>query len=176
MLMPSSVTVVQVGRPPLMPVCARLVMAFTPGCILIRLVTSGLGSGMSSTCFWRTVELTSGDVVDTSDAPAVTSTDSATAPSSRRAVREYSWPTTIVTFENAAVLKPCSAVSTLYEPTGVLEQMREEGVVTDYALGGATAVLFYAEPTRTYDIGVFALLPSIDRSVLVSLAPVYRWA
>ena len=106
MLIPSSVTVVHVGRPPLMPVFVRLVIAWTPGCILIRFVTSRLASGMSSTCFWRTVELTSGDVVDTSDAPAVTSTDSATAPSSRREVREYSWPTTIVTFENVAVLNP----------------------------------------------------------------------
>ena len=54
--------------------------------------------------------------------------------------------------------------------------MREESIVTDYAIGGATAVLFYAEPTRTYDIDVFALLPSVDQSLLVALAPVYRWA
>jgi hypothetical protein len=54
--------------------------------------------------------------------------------------------------------------------------MREEGVVTDYAIGGATAVLFYAEPTRTYDVDVFALLPSVGQSLFVSLAPVYRWA
>ena len=48
--------------------------------------------------------------------------------------------------------------------------------MADYAIGGATAVLFYAEPTRTYDVDVFALLPSNDHSLLVSLAPVYRWA
>jgi len=53
--------------------------------------------------------------------------------------------------------------------------MSDEGVVTGYAIGGATAVLFYAEPTRTYDIDVFALLPG-DQAPLVSLAPVYRWA
>lgn len=58
----------------------------------------------------------------------------------------------------------------------VLAQMRDEGIVTDYAVGGATAVLFYAEPTRTYDVDVFALLPSSGESALVSLAPVYRWA
>jgi hypothetical protein len=58
----------------------------------------------------------------------------------------------------------------------VLAQMRADGVVTDYAIGGATAVLFYAEPTRTYDIDVFALLPSAGPSSLVSLASVYRWA
>ena len=54
--------------------------------------------------------------------------------------------------------------------------MRDEGVVRDYAIGGATAVLFYAEPTRTYDVDVFALLPSMDPSALLTLAPVYRWA
>ena len=53
--------------------------------------------------------------------------------------------------------------------------MREQGVVTDCAVGGATAVLFYAEPTRTYDVDVFAILPSVDQSALVSLADVYRW-
>ena len=54
--------------------------------------------------------------------------------------------------------------------------MRGEGVVRDYAVGGATAVLFYAEPTRTYDVDVFALLPSMDQSELLALAPIYRWA
>lgn len=41
----------------------------------------------------------------------------------------------------------------------MLAGAREEGVVLDYAVGGAMAVLFYAEPTRTYDVDVFALLP-----------------
>lgn len=54
--------------------------------------------------------------------------------------------------------------------------MRDEGLVTDYAIGGATAVLFYAEPTRTYDVDVFVLLPTAEQSVIVSLAPIYRWA
>lgn len=59
----------------------------------------------------------------------------------------------------------------------VLTKMRDEGVVSEYAIGGATAVLFYAEPARTYDLDVFALLPSApNESPLVSLAPVYRWA
>jgi len=57
-----------------------------------------------------------------------------------------------------------------------LAQIREDGVVTEYAIGGATAVLFYAEPTRTYHIDVFALLPSVGESLLASLAPVYSWA
>ncbi len=66
-------------------------------------------------------------------------------------------------------------MSSLADVFGVLAQMREQGVVTDCAVGGATAVLFYAEPTRTYDVDVFAILPSVDQSALVSLADVYRW-
>jgi len=58
----------------------------------------------------------------------------------------------------------------------VLAQMRDGGVVTDYAIGGATAVLFYAEPTRTYDVDVFVSLPSGPLPALVSLSPVYEWA
>jgi hypothetical protein len=65
-------------------------------------------------------------------------------------------------------------VSTLKDVFRVLEQMRETGVVTNYAIGGATAVLFYAEPTRTYDVDVFIMLP--PRTEATSLAPLYDWA
>ncbi len=58
----------------------------------------------------------------------------------------------------------------------VLTEMRDDGVVTDYAIGGATAVLFYAEPTRTYDVDVFVTLPSGPATTLVSIEPVYEWA
>ena len=92
MLMPSSVTCVQVGRPPLIEVFVRLVNACTPGCALIRFVTSRFASGMSSICRWSTVLLTSGVVVFTSELPASTLTVSVSAPSSSRAVSEYSWP------------------------------------------------------------------------------------
>jgi hypothetical protein len=57
-----------------------------------------------------------------------------------------------------------------------LNTLKEERVIGDYALGGATAVLFYAEPTRTYDVDVFVLLASVRASALVSLDPIYEWA
>jgi hypothetical protein len=56
----------------------------------------------------------------------------------------------------------------------VLGDMRNSGVVSDYAIGGATAVLFYAEPTRTYDVDVFVVLPA-SVSTLQPLAGVYAW-
>ena len=56
----------------------------------------------------------------------------------------------------------------------VLNDMKADGVVEDYALGGAMAALFYAEPTRTYDLDVFVLLPQPDQAI-VTLSPVYAW-
>jgi hypothetical protein len=67
-------------------------------------------------------------------------------------------------------------VASLADVFRAIGTLREDGVVLDYAIGGATAVLFYAEPTRTYDVDVFALLPSVDQVEIVSLASVYRWA
>ena len=49
-------------------------------------------------------------------------------------------------------------MSSLADVFQVLNRMRDDGVVADYAIGGATAVLFYAEPTRTYDLDVFVTL------------------
>ena len=57
-----------------------------------------------------------------------------------------------------------------------LNVLKEERVISDYALGGATAILFYAEPTRTYDVDVFVLLAAVEGSALVSLRPIYEWA
>lgn len=56
----------------------------------------------------------------------------------------------------------------------VLNDMRSEGIIEEYALGGAMAALFYAEPTRTYDLDVFVVLPPADQPI-VTLTPVYAW-
>ncbi len=67
-------------------------------------------------------------------------------------------------------------MSSLKDVFRVLNDMRDDGIVTDYAIGGATAVLFYAEPTRTYDVDVFVRLPSAAKTGLASLSVVYEWA
>lgn len=56
-----------------------------------------------------------------------------------------------------------------------IEQMKQEGVLTDYAIGGAMALVFWTEPVATYDLDVFVLLPP-SAGLLVSLDPIYRWA
>ncbi len=67
-------------------------------------------------------------------------------------------------------------MSSLADVFRILNQMRADGVVSDYAIGGATAVLFYAEPTRTYDLDVFVTLQGGHTGELVSLSSVYDWA
>lgn len=56
-----------------------------------------------------------------------------------------------------------------------LHEMQSEGVIGEYAIGGAMAALFYAEVTRTYDIDVFAAIP-VQRGSIVALTDLYGWA
>lgn len=56
----------------------------------------------------------------------------------------------------------------------VLNRLKAERVVSDYAIGGGIAVLFYMEPFATFDLDVFILLPE-EAGLLVSLAPLYTW-
>jgi len=67
-------------------------------------------------------------------------------------------------------------MSSLADVFRELNTLKATGVVRDYAVGGATAVLFYAEPARTYDVDVFVLLESLQSSPLVSLGSLYDWA
>jgi hypothetical protein len=56
----------------------------------------------------------------------------------------------------------------------VLNAMQGEGVILDYALGGAVAALFYMEPIETHDLDVFISLPETE-GPLLSLDSVYRY-
>lgn len=57
-----------------------------------------------------------------------------------------------------------------------INALKSQGVLREYAIGGATAVLFYAEPVRTYDVDVFVLLATPPEHRLVSLDGVYAAA
>lgn len=57
----------------------------------------------------------------------------------------------------------------------VLNDLKDDEVVEEYAIAGAMAVLFWAEPIPTYDLDVLVFLPG-DEKTLVSLAPLYEWA
>ncbi len=56
----------------------------------------------------------------------------------------------------------------------VINDLEKNGIVESYALGGATALLFYAEPTLTFDIDIFVFLPESKDSKLINLSPLYK--
>jgi len=67
-------------------------------------------------------------------------------------------------------------MATLKDVFAELNALKDAGIVREYAIGGATAVLFYAEPTRTYDLDVFVLLANAPAGARISLQPCYGWA
>jgi hypothetical protein len=56
----------------------------------------------------------------------------------------------------------------------VMNQLRDEGIVTDYAIGGGAATLFYTEPFFTEDVDVFVHIKV--ESKLIDLSPIYERA
>ena len=54
----------------------------------------------------------------------------------------------------------------------VLNQLEADGILEQYAVGGAMAMVFWAEPTVTFDLDVFVFLPETP-SPIVSLEPLY---
>jgi hypothetical protein len=65
-------------------------------------------------------------------------------------------------------------VPTFADALRVLNDMKHAGVVEDYAVAGAMAMVFWAEPVPTYDLDVLVFLPG-DEATIVSLAPLYAW-
>jgi hypothetical protein len=58
--------------------------------------------------------------------------------------------------------------------TRLLNEMKERKVITDYAVGGATGLIYYFEPIQTQDIDVFMYFEN-QKSLLVSLEPIYEF-
>jgi hypothetical protein len=57
----------------------------------------------------------------------------------------------------------------------VLNDMKADHVISEYAIAGALALLFWSEPIPTYDLDVLVFLPETSGPI-VSLDPIYRWA
>ena len=53
----------------------------------------------------------------------------------------------------------------------VLNQLKADGLMTRYAIGGAMALLFYTEPVATFDLDIFCFVP--ESGPLITLAPLY---
>lgn len=55
----------------------------------------------------------------------------------------------------------------------VLNELKRDGVIKEYAIGGAIAALFYTEPFFTQDLDVFVLFPEPEEGHLITLTPIY---
>jgi hypothetical protein len=57
----------------------------------------------------------------------------------------------------------------------VVNQMRDDGVISNYALGGAIAANYYLEPFTTLDIDIFVELHAAPGSLLITLEPILHY-
>jgi len=55
----------------------------------------------------------------------------------------------------------------------VIHQMHKEGILKDYAIGGAVAAIYYTEPFDTEDIDIFFVPP--EKEKIIILTPFYDW-
>lgn len=53
-----------------------------------------------------------------------------------------------------------------------INQMRSDGVISQYAIGGAVGATFYMEPAATLAIDIFVSLQLAPGSILVTLSPI----
>jgi hypothetical protein len=65
-------------------------------------------------------------------------------------------------------------VEAFAEALAAVKNLKDEGIVAEYAVGGAMALAFWAEPTATYDLDVFVLFRA--EGMLIDLGPIYVWA
>ena len=56
-----------------------------------------------------------------------------------------------------------------------INQMREEGVIGQYAIGGAVGATFYLEPADTKDVDVFVMFKPKAGQLIVDYTPIYDW-
>jgi len=58
----------------------------------------------------------------------------------------------------------------------ILDEMVKEEIIEDYVIGGATALLYFSEPTFTEDIDVFVYLKQkVSSGAIVDMSPLYEY-
>ena len=56
-----------------------------------------------------------------------------------------------------------------------LNQMQTDGVIEQYAIGGAVGATFYLEPVATLDVDIFVALEAVPGTQIVSPKPIYDY-
>jgi hypothetical protein len=59
---------------------------------------------------------------------------------------------------------------------GVLDEMRDAGIIEKYAIGGAFAAILHYEPISTIDLDIFFFLAEKNDSPILSLNAIYEFA
>lgn len=67
-----------------------------------------------------------------------------------------------------------SANMAFADALAALNLIKADGVIEEYAIAGAMAIVFWAEPVPTFDLAVLVILPD-PGGELISLDPIYRW-
>lgn len=60
----------------------------------------------------------------------------------------------------------------------VLNELKKKNLITDYAIGGGIAALFYIEPFLTYDLDVFIISSKKEdkkKEEIISLSPIFDY-
>ncbi len=57
----------------------------------------------------------------------------------------------------------------------VINRMQADGVIGQYAIGGAVGATFYLEPVATLDIDIFVSFQNVPAGGLISLSPIYDY-
>jgi hypothetical protein len=65
-------------------------------------------------------------------------------------------------------------MTALSKTLAVINEMQRDGVVSEYAVGGAIAAFFYLEPAATFDVDIFISLEPAAGG-LISLTPIYEY-
>lgn len=57
----------------------------------------------------------------------------------------------------------------------VINELKEKGLIKDYAIGGGIATLFYTEPFLTYDLDIFILTETTSTQAIIDLSPIFEY-
>lgn len=57
----------------------------------------------------------------------------------------------------------------------IINRMQADGIISNYAIGGAVGATFYLEPAATLDVDIFLNLPATSGGLLVTLEPAYEY-
>jgi hypothetical protein len=55
----------------------------------------------------------------------------------------------------------------------LVNELKEKGIIKDYAIGGGIATIRYVEPLLTYDLDIFFIPQEEEKKGLISLSPIY---